>query len=150
MDNDTLFEIHVYKGYQLEPDIDLGVWKAYVWSEWFWDTLADGFSTLDEAKAYIDVICRLDQPELTRDHIELLRITTGANLNCSPETWGDRNKFFLRTFSAVADEIDYLRHFGYMAITQRYQNGILFHATEKGLKAIGFNQSQINRAMHDL
>lgn len=88
--------------------------------------------------------------DVSEKNLELLRHTLGATEK-KRKNWGYRNYFCANNNETDPDYqgCRALERAGLMVAGNANKHSQYFHATEAGMKAIGFNEAQIEKAMED-
>lgn len=79
--------------------------------------------------------------------IDNIRHMTGSDSRYTRKQWGFRNHFCASKSGGDYESMIRLEKSGYVVRGREQEESIFFHATEKGLKAIGFTKKQIENAL---
>lgn len=79
--------------------------------------------------------------------LNIVRAAIGARTGTPKRQMGFRNHYFVWIDSPVISTLEDLVSVGYMIQGVSRSDGIYYHATEAGMKAIGLHKAAIKRAL---
>lgn len=86
---------------------------------------------------------------LSASQIQKLTHMTGAGKEIPKRQRGYRNYFCSNNTGSDFDELQDMASKGYVTQGGTTEHYVYFHATEAGLKAIGFDSKKINKCLND-